>query len=268
MRIAWHICLARSNYGRNENPEKLWTAMGNYGAKVVNPDTKVELRFLDVPLDTFVHPYLLLVNNTLLVEDVLKCQEEGFDAVMLGAAIDPALDETRAAASIPVVGSLESAVAISQFIGRRVGIIGVRSAYVTFIDQNVKRYGLQQRMIQNRPVRLWDLDYRPLMRALDGDGEEFITRLEQVGRELIQEGADVLVSACQWFGAAFDRVGYTGVKDWGVPVIECSAAGLKMAESMASLARSIGLKKSENPFSPFRSMDPARIKKAASIRRS
>lgn len=267
MRIAWHICLARSNYGRNENPEKLWTAMADYAVNVVNPGTKVELRFLNVPLDTFVHPYLLLINNVLLVEDVLKCQEEGFDAVMLGAAIDPSLDESRAAARITVVGSLESAMAISQFIGRRVGIIGVRAAYITIIEQNVRRYGLQQRMIDNLPVRLWELDYQPVMRALEGDGDEFITRFERVARELIEEGADVLVSACQWFGAVFNRLGYTGVIDRGVPIIECSAAGLKMAESMASLARSIGLKKSENSFSTFRSMDPVLIKKAAEIRR-
>ena len=49
----------------------------------------------------------------------------------------------------------------------------------------------------------------------------------------------------------------------GVPFIDCAAAGLKMAESMAGLARSLGLKKSENPFSPFQSIDPALIQKNA-----
>jgi allantoin racemase len=268
MRIAWHICLNRGNYGRNENPEKLWTAMADYAVKVVNPGTQVELKFLNVSLDTFVHPYPLLINNVLLVEDVLKCQQEGFDAVMLGAAIDPSLDESRAAARIPVVGSLESAMAISQFIGRRVGIIGVRSAYITVIDQNVRRYGLQQRLVSSCPVRLWDLDYIPFMKALDGDGKDFINRIEEIGRDLIEEGADVLVTACQWFGAAFSRLGYSGISDKGVPIIECSAAGLKMAEAMVSLGHSIGLKKSESPFSPFRSMDPGMASQVATIRRS
>jgi len=223
---------------------------GGLRAKVVNPETKVELRFLDVPLDAFMHPYLLLVNNALLVEDVLKCQEEGFDAVVLAAAIDPALDESRAAAIIPVVGSLESAMAASQFIGRRWEslVFGLHTlASLTRISEDM----VSRANDRQPPCATLDLDYKPFMRALDGDGDEFITRFERVGRELINEGADVLISACQWFGAAFYRLGYTGVKDLGVPLIECSGAGLKMAESIASLARSIGLRKSENPFSPI-----------------
>lgn len=271
MRIVWHVGLPRSNVGRMEDPEKLWTAMADYAVKVVSPETKVELRFLEGSTTKFVYPYLSLVNNALLVEDVLKCQEEGFDAVMLAPAIDPALDESRAAVSITVVGSQESAMAISQFIGRRVGTVGVQAGYVMMIDQNIKRYGLRQRMIDNRPVRLWEnweMEFKNIERALKGDGNDFINHFERVARELIEDGADVLVGGCQFFGAIFNRLGYTGVKDQGVPFIDCAAAGLKMAECMVSFARSIGLTKSESPFSPFRSMAPALIKEAAAIRRS
>jgi len=268
MRIVWHIDLPKSSDGRMGQPEMLWTALAEYAAKVVNPGTTVEHRFIERTTSRYVYPYLRLVNNVLLVEDVLKCQEEGFDAVVLAPAIDPALDESRAAASITVVGSLESAMAISQFVGRRVGVIGVRDGYVTMIEENINRYGLRQRMIDNRPVRLWEFNYRDLMQALQGDGEEFIKQLERVARELIDDGADVIVGACQFFGGVLDRLGYKGISDKGVPFIDCAAAGLKMAESMVSLARSVGLKKSENPFSPFRSMDPALIKEAAVVRRS
>jgi allantoin racemase len=269
MRIVWHIDLARGSDGRMEEPERLWTALEDYAAKVVNPGTKVELRFLEHTTSHYVYPYHYLVNNALLVEDVLKCQEEGVDAVMLAPAIDPALDESRGAAGIPVVGSIESAMAISQFVGRRVGIIGVRDGYCTTIEQNINRYGLRQRMIDNRPVRLWEMDYRDVTQALKGNGEEFVSQMERVARELIDDGADVIVGGCQFFGGILDRAGYSGIiKGTGVPFIDCAAAGLKMAESMVSLGRSVGLKKSECRFSPFRSMDPALIKEAAAVRRS
>ena len=269
MRIVWHIGMARSAYGRMPgDPELLWSSMIEYASKVVSPETKVEFRFLEPSTSHFMYPYFSLVNQTLLVEDVLKCEEEGFDAVMIGPAIDPALDESRAAVGIPVVASVEAAMAISQFIGRRVGIIAVRNGYATMINQNIRRYGLLERMIDNRPVRPWEQDYQALTQALKGEGGEFITQFERVARELIEEGADVLVSGCQFYGAIFDRLGYTGVTDQGVPVIDCAAAGLKMVEAMVSLRRSIGLKKSENILSPFRSMDPALIKKAIEIRRS
>ena len=267
MRIVWHIGLPRGSDGRMEDPEKLWSALTDYAAKVVDTKTKVELRFLERSIQ-FGHPYHFLINNVLLVEEVVKCQEEGFDAVMLAPAIDPGLDESRAAAQIPVVGSLESAMVLSQFIGRRVGIVGVRAGYVTLIEQNMNRYGLRQRLIDNRPVRLWEMNYKDVTRALKGDGDEFITQFERVARELIAEGADVIVGACQFFGGIFNRLGYKGIINPGVTYVDCSAAGLKMAESMVSLTKSIGLRKSESPFSPFRSMDPALVKEAAMIRRS
>jgi Asp/Glu/hydantoin racemase len=140
MRIVWHIGLPRGSDGRMEDPEKLWSALTDYAAKVVDPNTKVELRFLERSIQ-FGHPYHFLINNVLLVEEVVKCQEEGFDAVMLAPAIDPGIDESRAAATIPVVGSLESAMVVSQFIGRRVGIVGVRAGYVTLIEQNMMAFG-------------------------------------------------------------------------------------------------------------------------------
>lgn len=262
MRIAWLVGLTRRGEGRMQDPELLWTAMADFAAKVV-PESKVELRFqehsahqVNYPL---IIPSLFLANKAQLVEEAIKCQEEGFDALMLAPAIDPGLDEARALARIPVVGSVESGMAISEFIGRRVGIIGVRAGYATIIENNVRRYGLRDRMIDNRPVRFWEMDYTDVTRALLGDGGNFIKKFEQVGQELIDEGADVLVGGCQFFGAILNRVGYTWVIGKGVPVIDCAAAGLKMGESMAGLGRSIGLKKSESPFSLFQSIDPALI---------
>lgn len=261
MRIAWIYGGTRTSEGRMENPELLWTAMADYAAKIVSSETRVELIFQErsVYRSTYpqIVPSLLQFNRAVLVEKVLRCQQEGFDAILLAPAIDPGLDEARALTNITVVGSLESAMVISQFIGRRVGIIGVRAGYVSIIDNNIKRYGLRQRMIDNRPVRLWEMDYKYVTNALKGDGDEFIRQFEQVARQLIEEGADVLVGGCQVFGPVLDRFGYKGVVDKGVPFIDCSAAGLKMAESMASLARSIGLKKSESPYSLFQSIDPA-----------
>ena len=266
MRIAWLVGLTRSGEGRMQDPELLWTAMADFAARVV-PESKVELRFQERSAHKVNYPVIIpslfLANKAQLVEEAIKCQQEGFDAVVMAPAIDPGLDEARALASIPVVGSLESGMAVSQFIGRRVGIIGVRAGYTTIIDNNVKRYGLRERMIDNRPVRFWEMDYKDVTRALLGDGGDFIKKFEQVGQELIEDGADVLVGGCQFFGAILKRIDYKWVMGDGVPFIDCAAAGLKMAESMAGLTRSIGLKKSESPFSPFQSIDPALIQKSA-----
>lgn len=54
------------------------------------------------------------------------------------------------------------------------------------------------------------------------------------------------------FGPVFQRHGYFEVPGTGVPVVEVAACGLKMAETMVALRRSIGLRKSEHPNAPFR----------------
>jgi Asp/Glu/hydantoin racemase len=265
MRLVWHVGVARHSHGRMAEPELLWDALAQFAAGIVNPDTKVDFRFLERSTASMVHPYQAMVSSVALVEDVLKCEQEGYDAVMLAPAIDPALDEARGAARIPVVASVEAALAISQFIGRRVGIIAVRAGYATIIDQNVSRYRLRDRMIANRPVRHWDMDYRYVTRALQGDGDEFLSQFEGVADELIDDGADVVIGGCQLFGPILEKAGFSGVFKSGVPYIDCGAAGLKMTETLASVARTLGIKKSESPFSPFRSMDPSLLSEAAAV---
>ncbi len=267
MRIAWHVGLPRQSNGRLEEPEKLWEAVQDLAVSVVNSDTKVELKFLDRPL-IFEHPYHAMINNMLLVEDVLECQKERFDAVLLAPAIDPGLDESRAVSNIPVVGSLESALVLTQFVGRRIGIVGVRPGYITMIEQNVRRYGLRDRLIDNRPVRLFNFDFKDVASALDGNGDKFVGGFERVARDLIADGADIIVGACQFLGPIFHRIGYKAVLDNGVTYVDVSAAGLKVAEMMASFRAPFAPQKSQSPYSPFRSLDLQQVHSAAQMRKS
>jgi allantoin racemase len=45
---------------------------------------------------------------------------------------------------------------------------------------------------------------------------------------------------------------YFAIPNTGVPVVEVAAAGLKMAETLVRLRRSVGLAKSEHINAPFR----------------
>jgi Asp/Glu/hydantoin racemase len=267
VRLVWHVGVARHSHGRMSEPDLLWDSLAQFAGRIADPHTAVDFRFLDRSTASMVHPYQAAVSGVNLVEDVLKCEAEGYDAVMVAPAIDPALDEARGAARIPVVGSVEAALAMSQFIGRRVGIIAVRSGYATIIDQNVSRYRLRDRMIANRPVRHWDMDYFYVTKALQGDGDEFLGQFGAVAKALIDDGADVVIGGCQLFGPILEKAGFSGVFDPGVPYIDGGAAGIKMAEMLVSMARTVGLRKSESPFSPFRSMDPALLREAAEVLR-
>jgi allantoin racemase len=52
--------------------------------------------------------------------------DEGAEALIISCAADPALDLTREAVDVPVIGAGSAAAAVSLGLGRRVGVIGIR----------------------------------------------------------------------------------------------------------------------------------------------
>ncbi|WP_320778721.1 aspartate/glutamate racemase family protein [Streptomyces sp. CRN 30] len=51
---------------------------------------------------------------------------EGVGSVIISCAADPAVEETRAALRVPVVGAGSAAAAVALGLGRRVGVLGIR----------------------------------------------------------------------------------------------------------------------------------------------
>ncbi|MEW2544271.1 aspartate/glutamate racemase family protein [Streptomyces sp. NPDC047002] len=52
---------------------------------------------------------------------------EGVGTIVISCAADPALDETRAAVRVPVVGAGSAAAAVALGLGRRIGVLGIRT---------------------------------------------------------------------------------------------------------------------------------------------
>jgi allantoin racemase len=253
MRIAWHVTLTTDSNGRMADPEPLWTAMADYARKVARPTTDVELRFLDEAATGLEYslqsPLVSMVNGTILVEDVRKCAAQGFDAVLIAAVGEPALDEARAAVGIPVAGSLEAALALSQCIARRVGIVTISPSYTDLVERNIARYRLTDRLIERDPVRHFAMSWDNVALALAGNPEPLVAPFDEVARGLVQDGAEAILMGGQIFGALVDPLGY----DLGdVPVVDCATAGIKMLEALTDLRRAVGLRSTAAPSSEFR----------------
>ncbi len=205
-----------------------------------------------------------------LAQDVLAAQAAGIDGVMLAASVDPGLDEARSLARIPVVGSIEAGLAVSQFIGRKVGIVttpGGESdqAYLRIIEQNAIRYGCRDKLIAHRPVRTfnqsWTEFYKSFSKAVSGDADEFMSAFDATACELVRDGADVIICGNQLFGAVLEgRLGHTSNN---APIIDNAAVGLKMLQTLISLRTSIGLDVSRVGI--FQSPAPDAMKATAAL---
>ncbi|MSQ58039.1 MAG: hypothetical protein EXR35_11305 [Limnohabitans sp.] len=69
----------------------------------------------------------------------------------------------------------------------------------------------------------------------------------------------MIIAGGQLFGPIFQKHQYTTIEKTGVPVVEVAACGLKMLETLITLKRAIGLKKSEHHNAPFRTPDKKKV---------
>lgn len=249
MRILWN----EATSGAPEL-EPLWQMLRGYFAQVARPDTEVEMRHLPVSANFTRSLYAELLNNRAVVENTIKAEEDGFDAVVLGCWADP-LWEAREAVDIPVVGIGEAGMLLATTLGYKFAVITVAPGVIPTIELDLRMYGLEDRAIC-RPVRTLDppSDMELLLESVTDPHRRFIPNLERVARGCIADGAEVIVVGCGYYGPILTLHGYHEVPGTGVPVLDCSGGGLKFAEMLADLYATTGLRKSTALY--FRSPSP------------
>jgi allantoin racemase len=188
--------------------------------------------------------YTELLNNRAVVENVIAGEQGGFDAVVLGCWADP-LWEAREAVDIPVIGIGEAAMLLATTVGYKFAVITVAPGVIPTIESDLRLYGLQDRAIA-RPVRTLDppSDVELLLESVTDPHRRMIPNFERAARACIADGAEVIVVGCGYYGPILSLHGYSAIPGTGVPVLDCSAAGLKLAEALAGLRSSTGLQKS------------------------
>lgn len=224
--------------------DPLWQFLRDYFPQVARPGTEVEMRHVSTSANYTRSLYTELLNNTGIVENVIAAEQEGFDAVVLGCWADP-LWEAREMVDIPVISISEAALLVALTLGHKLAVITVAPGVVPTIAMDLRLYGLEERAIA-RPVRTLDppSDGGLLVESVTDPQRRFIPNFERVARQCIDDGAEVIVVGCGYYGPILSQHGYYEIPDTGVPVVDCSAAGLKMAEMMVDLYQTVGLRKS------------------------
>jgi len=224
--------------------DPLWEALRGYFPRVAYPGTEVVLRHVPVSGDYVRTLYTELLNNRAVVENTIAAERDGFDGVVLGCWADP-LWEARAAVDIPVVGIGEATMLLATTLGFKFAVITVAPGVIPTIEMDLRLYGLQDRAIV-RPVRTLDppSDLELLLESVTDPHRRLIPNFERVAQQCIEDGAEVIVVGCGYYGPILTLHGYNEIPGTGVPVVDCSAAGLKLAETLVSLRASVGLEKS------------------------
>jgi allantoin racemase len=182
-------------------------------------------------MDSVEGRYYMAVTTPYVIEEILKAEKRGYDAVIPNCFIDPGMMEAREMVRIPVVGPGESSFHIACMLGSRLGVVTVGGTYrterhgavISLILQSARTHGLSDRLVSVRTIGY------PVEDTVKE--EVILEALERESKKVIEDGAEVLILGC---------TGMTGYAEElqrriDVPVVDPSVAALKVAELMITM---------------------------------
>lgn len=170
------------------------------------------------------------------LQEVLKAEKEGYDGLIIYCYGDPALRAAKEAVKIPVVGLGEASATFALLLGHKFGIVTAGPPESgTYLMDNLRMYELEHKCVVVKSVGI------PVLDLKEGDKDEK-RKLIEIGREMIEQGADVLILGC----GSMLGVAEAASRQLGVPIIIPAAVALKLCEAMIS----IGVAQSKKGFYP------------------
>lgn len=180
-------------------------ALNNYGKvlraqiqAVADEGTSVDVFGLDRGGIADQYRYLQFLNIAELLDNVHRAMDEGYDAFLLGNALEPAINEAREFSTIPVIGLMEAATATAALRAQRFCHVTVSDKHRLRLMEHTERFGLNNRSVGTYTIRLdriLDLDAafeeeRERDRVLEAF-EDAARQGEAAGAELIVVSAGV-----------------------------------------------------------------------------
>jgi allantoin racemase len=206
-------------------------------AEIAGPDTDYEVAGVRPP-DVALHRITEFRCAAQAIDNAIRAEERGFDAVLIGHFQDAGLWEARSAATVPVIGMGEASMLYSLQLGRSFGLVTIDEVFEPVHHEQVERYGLIDRLAG---IATMATPVADLVAAFDSDTAYARVRqtFDRACAPLVAAGAEVIIPAGGLFGllSAAER----NFKAGESVVLNPLAVSCKIAEAMASLRRSNGL---------------------------
>ena len=172
-----------------------------------------------------------------IVENAIRAEREGYDAVAISCFLDPGLEAARSMVDIPVVSSCETALLVSSTVGRAFGLLTLTEVFVGELWELVRRYGYQDRVkivsAIDPPINEHQLD-----EAFAGS-PEFVGEFAPLAARMAAAGADLIIPAEGVLNTVLVRNEVREVD--GTPILDSYGSLLAFAEMLVQLRRRSGL---------------------------
>lgn len=190
-----------------------------------DPDTHLDFTFLPEGIESPEQHFWESLQMTFLMQEVEQIDQETADGVIIFCAADPGVVAAKEYLHIPIVGILETSVALATLLGRRFTWLSPLKCGDGLILDRIHGTGNANRLASLRSIEV------PVV-EMDEGGDLVRDRTIEEGRRAIEEdGADTLIIGCTgMMGLAEDTQSILGV-----PVIDAGMAGIRMCEMLIKM---------------------------------
>jgi allantoin racemase len=192
--------------------------------KCASPDCAVDVVCLRAGPESIESAYDEALAAPYILEEVLRAQEEGFDAVSIDCAMDTVIRAAREAVRIPVTSAGEASRLVAMSLCRRFSVVTVMKISSQSIEERIAASGMQSRVASVRYA-----DIRVL--ALDDSDAVFSTLHRECEAAIREDGAEAIVLGCTGMSTLTGRL----TEALGIPVIDPGAASLRLAELLVRM---------------------------------
>jgi allantoin racemase len=198
-------------------------------------DSGFELQFKTMtPSVTTVHALSEFRFSREVVRNAIQAEREDYDVFFMNHFQDVGLYDARASVKIPVLGLGEATLLHACTMGRKLGLLAINPAFIPTHNEQIYRYGLQQRIAGIRAINASISDY---MEAFTSPAKksELQAIFEREARRLIDGGADVIVPTGGIPMMLFGKEPDANVD--GAPIVNGVTVVIKAAEMAVKLKR-------------------------------
>lgn len=202
-----------------------WAPLMQKGyAHAHDEDTELDYVFLEHGIESPEQHFWEDIQMTHLVREIEETDPSVYDGLIVFCAADPGVAAAKECLSIPVVGLLETCVALARLVGRRFTWLSPMSRGNGFVRDKIAVTGLEPYLASIRAIEVPVVDLH--------DDDELLAKTISEGRKAIEaDGADSLIIGCTGMFGLAEAVR----EELGVPVIDAGSAGIRMCEMLVKL---------------------------------
>ncbi len=192
------------------------------------PDTDLVVTHVTDGPPNIDYYYSKHILELIIFEQVMRSEEQGYDAVIVGCCYDPGVRAARELVDIPIIGPLEASIQFASYFGHDYVVVTDHHKALPYLRDIVHLYGGRHcRGVSC--INWWVTDMIKDTALVARDAQA------AAKRELEASGAEVAILACTIISACAEKHLKGSGASRESAILNPNTMALKMAESLADL---------------------------------